>query len=744
MPFEGRKSQYIDSNKQIDSMPRNLCLSLISTITVNCCFAVQANETPVITEQQMQEAERLFSGPLEEDYYRTDAVLVSATGSAKPVFLAPSVANVITWEEIKTMGATTLDEVLESVPGLHVYMSSSPNYQTQWSIRGIHTNANPHVLLLINGRPVQDLHQGGRPSQFQLPVGMISRVEVIRGPGSAVHGADAFAGTINVVTKDGQEITGTEGGYRGGSFSRKDAWAMTGGQYQGWDIAMTLDMMKSDGDDSRVIDRDFQTLLDERFGTSASLAPRAMDTQHDTLNAYLGFNRQDWQIYLWGWRENDGGTRAGLANAMTDGSRLESDALLGSLAYKNDQWFDNWQFDLSLSYLYLKAPTNLQLFPPGALLPIGSDGNLNFTNPAGLTLFTEGYIGFPTRTQNQYSAESVALYDGIAQHQLRLAVGYQHTETDYEALQNWGPGVLDGSQTEVDGTLTDLNGDPRIFMPDVERRLWYLSAQDEWHFTKDWELTIGARYDRYSDFGGTFNPRAALVWQTRYDLTTKLLYGRAFRAPSFTNLEAQNNPIGLGNPDLDPEILDTLELVFDYRPTVDLRLAANLFVYQIDGLIEFQADVGQASTTSQNARDQKGHGVELEGDWQISDNLRLGSNLAWQDSQDEDSGGPVPNAPGLQGYFASTWNFIPDWSINAQWFWIGQRERASGDTRKEVDDYHTTNLTLRRQALWQHLDLALAVRNLFDEDVREPSSAVIPNDYPMKGREIWAEMQINL
>jgi iron complex outermembrane receptor protein len=327
---------------------------------------------------------------------------------------------------------------------------------------------------------------------------------------------------------------------------------------------------------------------------------------------------------------------------------------------------------------------------------------------------------------------------------MRLALGYQYTETEYQALQNWGPGVLDGSQTEVDGTLTDLTGDPRIFMPDVERRLWYLSAQDEWNFAKEWELTLGARYDHYSDFGGTFNPRAALVWQTRYDLTTKLLYGRAFRAPSFTNLYAQNNPIGLGNPDLDPEILDTLELVFDYRPTVDLRLAANLFAYQIDGLIEFQPDVGEASTTSQNARDQKGHGVELEGSWQISNNLKLSSNLAWQNSEDEASGDPVPNAPGLQAYLAADWQLMPDWSLNAQWFWVGQRERASNDSRQPVDDYNITNLTLRRQALWQHLDLALALRNLFDEDVREPSTSVIPNDYPMKGREIWAELQVSL
>ncbi|MES9852051.1 MAG: TonB-dependent receptor [Candidatus Thiodiazotropha sp. L084R] len=75
---------------------------------------------------------------------------------------------------------------------------------------------------------------------------------------------------------------------------------------------------------------------------------------------------------------------------------------------------------------------------------------------------------------------------------------------------------------------------------------------------------------------------------------------------------------------------------------------------------------------------------------------------------------------------------------------VGNRERARDDTRNEIDDYSIVNLTLRRKKLFEHLDLAMAVRNLFDEDVREPSTTVIPDDYPMSSREIWAEVQISL
>lgn len=728
-------------HSQVEPMIGKTCLSLCLALSAASVFAAPAD--PLISEEQMREAERLFSGPGEEDYYRTDAVLISATGSAKPVFRAPSVASVITKEDIEAIGATTLDEVLETVPGLHVYTSPLSVYAIKWSIRGIHTDSNAQVLFLLNGRPVQDFHLGGRPDSLQLPVSMISRVEVIRGPGSAVHGADAFAGTINVITKDGQEIDGFHAGLRGGSFDRRDVWLQHGGNYGGWDLALGIDLMKSDRDDDRIVDRDLQSSLDEAFGTSASLAPGPFDDQHDLINAHAAVSRKHWNLRLWGWRERQGANGAGLAQALSNDSRGKTSTFLADVEYSNDQWVPDWTLGVRLGYLYTDSYDHLQLFPSGAVLPIGSDGNLNFTDPAGLTLFTDGYIGVPEHTQHQYSAEASAIFEGIAQHSLRIAMGYEFTEMTYRAAQNWGPGVIDGSQAVVDGTLTELTGKPGIFMPDVDRELWYLSAQDEWAFARDWELTLGARYDRYSDFGGTFNPRAALVWQARYNLTAKLLYGRAFRAPSFTNLHAQNNPVGLGNRDLDPETIDTLELAFDYRPTVDLRLAANLFAYDVEGLVEFVPDPGGASATAQNVRNQKGHGAELELDWEVRRDLRLRANLAWQESEDKDTGHPVHDAPGLQAYANAHWRFMPRWSLDGQWFWIGERKRAMGDDRPEVEDFSVVNLTLRRKNLLDHLDLALAVRNLFDEDVREPSTPNVPNDYPMERRAFWVEARLN-
>ncbi|MES9834270.1 MAG: TonB-dependent receptor [Candidatus Thiodiazotropha sp. DIVDIV] len=701
-------------------------------------------DSTIITDQQMREAEALFSGPGEEDYYKTDAVLVSATGSAKPVFLAPSVASVISKQDIEAMGARTLFEILETVPGLHIAPSSNFGpLITNINIRGIATALNPQVLVLLNGVQIKDLWNGNLGHRFEMPVEMISRVEVVRGPGSAVHGADAFAGTINIITKDGQEIDGVRAGIRQGSFSTSNGWLQYGTNHQGWDLVASLEALKQGTDDERLIEQDLQTTLDESFGTQASLAPGTMNLDQRLITYHLGLSKDNWRGHIWGLWQRDAGVGVGAAPVLDPEGYLEKDIYNADLLYHNQDLHPDWELTLRVNYNYTDYTNNFTLFPAGSTLPIGADGNLNFTDPVGFTHFSEGYIGQPNSTNRVFGTEATGTYDGFADHHYRLATGYKKLELKPNAKQNFGPGVIDGSQQVVNGELTDVSDTPYVYGPNKARHLWYLSIQDEWTLARNWDLTLGARYDRYSDFGDTFNPRVALVWQTRYDLTTKLLYGQAFRPPSFSELYAQNNPVQLGNEDLDPETIDTLELAMDWRPTSDLRLATNLYAYQINDLIEALPDPDGASNTNQNARDQEGQGIEFEIDWQVDKDLNLQANGAWQRSKDRDSGEEVANTPGFQYYARANWQFMPKWSVDGQWFWIGDRQRATGDDRPDIDDYQIVNLTLQRKQLLQHLDLTMAVRNLFDAEVREPANTTIIDDYPMDSRAYWLELRVS-
>ena len=126
------------------------------------CLAHSAAFAAVQQGEDVEAFEEMFGkGPQEEDVYRSDRLLITATGSLKPVHLAPSVASVITEEDIEAIGATSLNEILETVPGFHVTPSGT-FYTSIWSLRGIHTSVNPEVLLLINGVPFTSNYVGNR------------------------------------------------------------------------------------------------------------------------------------------------------------------------------------------------------------------------------------------------------------------------------------------------------------------------------------------------------------------------------------------------------------------------------------------------------------------------------------------------------------------------------------------------------------------------------------------------------
>jgi iron complex outermembrane receptor protein len=245
------------------------------------------------------------------------------------------------------------------------------------------------------------------------------------------------------------------------------------------------------------------------------------------------------------------------------------------------------------------------------------------------------------------------------------------------------------------------------------------------------------------------NPRAALVWETTDELITKLLYGHAFRAPAFGEQYVKNNPVGVGNENLDPETIETVELAFEYQPRKDVRLKLNLFHYETEGLIALTGTT--LPQQYNNYAEQEGDGFEIELDWQPYEQLILRANFAYQQSENKTIGHDVHDAPEMQFYLNPHWDFLTDWSLDGQYFWIGERNRAEGDSREEIDDYHLVNLTLRRTNIAQNWDVAVAVRNLFDEDAREPSpydskapqGSFIPNDYPMEGISFWAELRFH-
>jgi len=205
--------------------------------------------------------------------------------------------------------------------------------------------------------------------------------------------------------------------------------------------------------------------------------------------------------------------------------------------------------------------------------------------------------------------------------------------------------------------------------------------------------------------------------------------------------------VALGNPGLDAETIDTYELAFDWQPTGAVRSRFNLYYYEMDDILRFVPDpLPATSATAQNTGEQTGYGLEWEIAWELSRELQLQANYAYQNSTDEVADDDVGFAPTHQLYGRADWQFRDHWNFNTQLNWVMGRKRSSVDLRPEVDDYLTVDLTLRGKQLMDNWGVALSVRNLFNEGVREPSneSGLIPDDLPQAGRSFFVELQREL
>ena len=670
-----------------------------------------------------------------------------ASGTLKSLSHSAAVTSVITAEQITAMGATDLHEILETVPGVHVTIQPVTNDYT-YTMRGIRNDTNAEVLLMMDGTRFSIPYQGTHMAGMIIPVENIQRVEVIRGPGSALYGADAFAGVINIVTKKAADLNGTTFGGRVGNADTQSSWGQYGGQWQDWSVASSLQYSHNGVDPNRVITRDAQTQFDSLLGTNISLAPDPMQTQNQRWNGHLNLQRKHWEISFWGFNETNAGFRAGTNGALDDKGRLDGSNYLADLRYSTEDLIDEWELQAHFSFLHTDIDANIYNFPPGALLPIDNSGNVS-SQPRGFVYFPDGMRFYTSQKNTVPSFELTSIYQGLSDHVLRLVAGFRYEQIHTQEARNFGVGVLDEdsrtlspSSVNLAGDMQNLTNTPYTFMGNHNRNIWSIALQDEWQVDTDWHLTTGLRYDHYSDFGSVLNPRAALVWDITPELTGKLLYGQAFRAPSFLEQYQENSPLFQGNPNLRPETIKTTELAFDYRPNKELRTALNLFYYQIEDQIGGEFITKNSLLTETNLAGQHGYGSEFEWDWRFLPDWDLRGNYAWQYAQSETTSKRVANVPEHHVYGALGWSFMPKWQIQTQVNWIGHRPSGTGDSRV-LQDYETVDLTLNANRLMGHLDLTASVRNLFDSNGKEPAVASYPDNLPIAGQLYYFEAQIH-
>jgi len=658
-----------------------------------------------------------------------------ATGKKQSAARAPAIVSIITAEDIEKTAATDIDDVLETVPGLHVARSSVSYYNPIYSLGGIYSIYNPETLVLLDGIPINTLYTGGRilMGYGGMSTTAIERIEVIRGPASAiVYGADALAGVINIITKKAADIEGTETGMRIGSFEQRDAWVRHGGEYAGIGIGLTVDYHDTRGQ-QEIVAEDAQTQYDKLFNTHASLVPGGVNLSQRNWDINLNLEKNHWKFHTLYQQRNRIGLGAGVAQSLDPEGNYRSERLYTDLTYHNEKLTKNWDVTARVSYsdVAYMIERDFIIYPAGAF------------NGA----FPDGMRGATDVSERHAYFDISGIYKGIQHHELRLGMGYRHGNL-YKVTdkRNFGINPKTGQAIPPAVELTDISGTSATFLSPGKRKNWQLFAQDIWEINPQWELTTGVRYDSSSDFGSAFNPRVGLVWQTTPSLTTKFLYGKAFRAPSFQELYQANNPVALGNPNVKPEHIQTLEAAVDYRPNQKWHIGANVFTYRLTDKILFVQDKTAQVYLAQNAGSQKGKGFIVEGGWLFGEDWAFAGSYSYQRAEDQEQQ-TVANVPLQDIYFRVDWRISPNWELSTQANGILDRRRAANDPRQPVSDYFNVDLSLHYAKSKSPWNFSFAVRNLFDADVREPTHGPdesgmikIPYDLPMPGINYFIEI----
>ena len=657
-----------------------------------------------------------------EDTYGNEKMLSIATGHPIPQNLSPSVTSIITSKDIEKIGARRLLDVLEYLPGVHVSTARGGN--SVIGFRGIYSEANAQVLVLINGIPLRNTGIGGKPQNWTMPAKNISYIEVIRGPGSMLYGADAMTGVINVVLKTGKELKGGNAGGFFGSQDTYDGWAQYGQKMGGWEYSLSAQGGSTNGSQGR-IDRDTQTFLDGLFGTQVSNAPGLTNFGRDDIDTRLDVAYKDWlriRAGYQGFHHVQSGEGGALALDNT-GTSNENDYNLDlSVNHKINEDFD---FASKWYFFGQDSSYNYQLLPPGTLgglLPRGAQNQ---------TSYFQGTTGLNTQLN----------FTGLDKHNFTFGTGI---------IYNW---VINASnkvnylitpQLIQQIPLTELSSfgmDPILFSKN--RTNFYALFQDEWNFATDFYLTTGLRYDYYSDVSAGLSPRVALVWNVNNNLTTKLMYSRSFRPPSFLE---KNLPLISGNI-IKSETVNTLELQAENKWSPDLTTSANAYWFEFDNLITSVSDSSLTSLSSVSATPVaftntpkiNGLGLETEARYAFNDQINFSVNYSYHGVSNSNQTGLLPEHM-IKALI--NWEFSKDWMLGSQLNWVGERRRPANDPRTNLAGYFIAGLTLSTK-IAKPLELTLRANNIFGADAKEPSlnPILLPGDVPVMERSILGQIK---
>ncbi len=600
--------------------------------------------------------------------------IYSASKHEQKVTEAPSSVSIITSDEIEKYGYRTLAEILESVRGMFA------TYDRSYSYLGVRGFARPgdyntRVLILVDGVRLNDAiyDTGAIGTEFILDIEIIERIEIIRGPSSSLYGTNAFFGVINIITKRGRDLKGPELSTSVGSFETYKGRLSYGERFSnGIELMLSGTYFDSKGQEE---------LYYEEFDDPETNNGIARDCDTDEFVSFFGkISYEDFAL--------EGG--------RSDRNKRIPTGAYGILFNDQGSYTNDEQNFMSLKYEHF---------------------------------FESGQSILSRVSYNHYYYHGAYTYD-YGEGQPDIVINEDHAKGD------WVSGEVQYTLFLFDRHHVILGGEYRsnflqnqdnydiyeVYLDDErDSYYWGFFLNDEYQLFRQLAINAGVRYDYFEIFGGTTNPRVAVIYNPVDKTSLKALYGRAFRAPNAYELYYHDaGYTQKPGEDLEPETINSYEFIVEHYITDQLFGTVNGFYYQINDLITLVTDPADDLLVFRNVEEIDAMGIEFGIEGRLDPGVRGRISYAYVETEDKETKDILTNSPKHLVKLNLIAPVIEDKLYTAgELQYTSKRMTLAGDY---TDGYMVLNLNLSAQLLENRIRASMGVYNVFDEEYFDPAS----------------------
>ena len=663
--------------------------------------------------------------------YTLDAVVVTATRTENDVKNVPASTQIITSSDIKKSGATNVRDAITDFANITMTKKVRGGGH-EIIVRGMSTDKS---LIMVNGHRVANEADGsglGNANALdRINVDNIEKIEIVKGPSSALYGSEAMGGVINIITKSSKEAE-VRTGLVNSSEDFTNWWHLDSGEIG--KFSATLDMrfnkIRRDGDDTDFLSDSFGTAQTYNFNANYHF------NDHNYLNFYVDHYTQNLKRDLYTHKRDNikldfpEGMRPMGQTSMTGEGSME-DALANyhykqqtyGLSWNGKTARNDWQIQTYLSKFDWKSDIRYSGMWFKGHVPAGLSP---MTGRMWDTIFNGFMAGDSGAYKNDVNVNSNKIFVIEGRNSTKINDNHRITY-GAEYIKNTVKGTNFGDDNQFGvthiGSVSKNGVTKEISEKEIDTYAAYL--QDEINYGK-WFIVPAIRYDHHENFGSHTSPKLGLTYKANDTFRVKANYGKGFKAPTIQNLYCKlvthMGPAGIitvnPNANLRPETSNSWDVGVE-KEWGKISTSLVYFDTKLENMITTEKIIDKTYRCV-NVGNVRVKGIEHTLGYELNPMWKFKVNSTWLDAVNKDKNQPLPQRSRLSQIYSLSFDDGKDigWSA-VLWDELNYKYVTPVTVKGDIvagpkKTYNLLNFTLTRK-INKDTKIYGSVQNIFDK-----------------------------